>query len=821
MIALLLALLSASAPAAAAGVSGKVVDAQDLPVAGARVEIVCDGRATHTTTDERGEFSITVDGPQRACTVSAARDGFARITGSIPPGGVTGVVLQLQVAPITEAVRVAETAPMPELRDAIGSVLLDGDDLFTVFSRTEDMIRFAGLVGGATTGAAVYVDGLPVTVMPAPELVGQIRVNATPFSAEYGDGDITRIQITTRPPSRRFRVSPGASFLGFGGGDRLGDGLHSTSSSGNVTASGPIPGVPLTFSTSLQSSMYENELAIQAVRPDAVRLKPDTTADPAIHASRSRSGTFGGYYAPSAAIRAQAAFSLTRAEGSNVGVGALVLPESGLGTRSSTDGLQTSVNVVRQRLLFEGSFVARRFSSSMRANSDTQGLSVAGQFVGGGAPIALQESDRGSWMAKQVTRSSSFHPWAAGVVVGGTSESHVHVPNALGSLAFESADSYAAALAGAPTATWLVSRGNGSARYRGLTVSPFVQKTLVRTARLQFDGGVRADYQTRAGTVVSPRLWAATSWRGLEVQAGAGLFVRMVPDQVFVNAIVNDGSHLHRYIASGASLPDLDANLARQTEVQTRLAPGLQGARQVMQRVAAARAIGRLKPAIEYTFTRDTGRPGSDRIASGDAWIDVIDDNRHTSRHRVKTSLQYAWKGQSLSGHYEWLRAFDDGDGPFSYPESQGQFASEWARSAGQAPHSVTAASTLRLPFAIYAAVTDTWQSASPYNVTAGIDTDRNGLFVERGGRARNSGTLPAQHLLSVHASRRLQLSSITARGRAGLKNGPRLNVGVHLDNLLDNRNYTVLGSVAGSSTFGRPLMAASSRSARVSFSID
>jgi hypothetical protein len=347
-------------------------------------------------------------------------------------------------------------------------------------------------------------------------------------------------------------------------------------------------------------------------------------------------------------------------------------------------------------------------------------------------------------------------------------------------------------------------------------VSPFVQKTLIRTVRLQVDGGVRADYQTRVGTVLSPRLWAGTSMRGFEVQAGGGLFVRMVPDQVFVNAIVNDGAHLQRYIAAGTSVHDLEANLVRQAEVRTMLAADLRATRQVMQRVAVARAVGRLKPSVEYTFTHETDRLGSDRVAAGGDWIDVIDDNRRASRHRLKTSLQYAWKGQSFSGHYEWLRAFDDGDGAFSYPEFQGQFAPEWARSAGLAPHSVTVASTLRLPGGIYAAVTDTWQSAAPYNVTAGIDADRNGLFVERGGRPRNSGSIPAQHLLSVHASRRIPLSSIT-----GLENGPRLNVGVHLDNLLDNRNYTVLGSVVGSPTFGRPLMAASSRSARVSFSID
>jgi hypothetical protein len=494
-----------------------------------------------------------------------------------------------------------------------------------------------------------------------------------------------------------------------------------------------------------------------------------------------------------------------------------VLPAAGLESASSTTSTQAGVSGVRRRMLLEASFVARYASSSLRANSEAQGLSVGGQFMGGGASIARQDSDRLMWMAKQVTRSSSFHPWAIGVVLSGTSQSHLQVPNPLGSIEFESADTFAASLTGAPTATWLVARGNGSMAYRGFTMSPFVQKTLVRRNRIQLDGGMRADYQRQVGTVVSPRLWVATVWRGMEVQAGGGLFVTVVPDQVFVTAIFNDGHHLQQYMATAATLDELAANLASQAVVRTTLAPGLGAARQVMQRLAVARSTGPFTPSVEYTFTRDSGRLGSDRLSSGTEWVDVIDSDRSASRHRMKTSLRYTRMGQSLTGHYEWLRGFDNTDGPFSYPERQGHIASEWARSAGLAPHSVTVAANLRLPRGINAAVTHTWQRSIPYNITAGVDADRNGLFNERGGRLRNSGTGPAQHLLSVHASHRIQLPRVNG----WFKERPRLSIGVHLDNLLNNRNYTSLGSVAGSATFGQPLRAASSRSARVSFNLD
>jgi hypothetical protein len=163
------------------------------------------------------------------------------------------------------------------------------------------------------------------------------------------------------------------------------------------------------------------------------------------------------------------------------------------------------------------------------------------------------------------------------------------------------------------------------------------------------------------------------------------------------------------------------------------------------------------------------------------------------------------------------LRAYDDGDGPFSYPERQGRFASEWARSAGLAPHSVTVASTLSLPHRVVAAITDTWQSSAPYDITAGVDTDLNGIFNERNGRPRNSGDSPSQHVLSLHASRRFEFPSVGGWFSSRF----RMNVGVHLDNLTGAPNYTSIGSVAGSATFGTPLGAMPGRSARFSLSID
>ena len=813
-----LLLLVSTVASSTGDVTGSVVDPQALPVRDAQVELRCGAVSIPTSTDDSGRFTLHHVPAQPACVLSVTREGFAPVALPIQPGTTGSILLRLRLAGVTETVSVVATAE-PELRRPIGSATIESEQLLPLFGRTEDMIRYAGLLGGSgMTGTSVYVDGLPVTVMPSPELVGQIRVNSEPFSAEYGDGDVTQIQIVTRPAGRRLRISPGASFLGFGGADGLREGLRSESSSGSLAVSGGVPRLPLTIAGNLQTSQYERGVAVQAVvSPGASTALGRIPPDDATSSGRTRSGTISGFYNPAASMRVHVAYAASRSRSSNVGVGGLVLPEAGLATAASSNGLHVSTGVIRGQLTIESGFVARYSASSMTANSTARGLSVGGSFVAGGASIATQHADRLTWTAKQVLRSSSSHPWAAGLEVGGNSQSYLQVPNPLGLVEFESQDSFANGLAGQATATFHVAQGNGSIDYDGVTLAPFVQKTLIRRSRVQVDGGVRADYQSRIGMNLSPRVWAATEWHGLSVQGGGGLFTTFVPSSVFVNAMSNDGQHLHQYPAVGTSLSYADAEMTSRDIVRTTLAPDRRAGRQIMERVSVSRRAGAFTPSIEYTTTRDSHRLGADRLDTGEGWIDVVEFNRSATRHRVKASLQYLRKGQSVTAHYEWLRAYDNSDGPFSYPERQGRFESEWARSAGLAPRSVTLASILTLPHRVIAAVTDTWQSAAPYDVTAGIDTDRNGIFNERNGRPRNSGLIPAQHLLSLHASRRIEFPYV--RGWFG--NRLRMNVGVHVDNLTGAHNYTSIGSVAGSATFGTPLGATPGRSARVSISID
>jgi hypothetical protein len=168
-----------------------------------------------------------------------------------------------------------------------------------------------------------------------------------------------------------------------------------------------------------------------------------------------------------------------------------------------------------------------------------------------------------------------------------------------------------------------------------------------------------------------------------------------------------------------------------------------------------------------------------------------------------------------VSASYQWTRAGDNGGGFFSTAVRTGQLVEEWAPTAGVSPHQVSVLGSLRLPAAVSLHITGTWASGAPYDITSGLDVDGNGLFLDRGGRARNSGRGPAFRDVGVYGYRRVGL------GTSLWKHALHANVGVQVSNLLGSRNVMTLGAVARSETFGRPLSALPGRSIRLFLSVD
>ena len=774
---------------------------------GAVVSLGCGTITDECRTDAEGSFRFDRLDGFAGCEIAVTADGFAA-----PPAQRVGarphVLVRLGLPSLNETltVRPREGDDGLSAYRSLASVSIGRAELRTVSDDTADLVRYARARAGLSrsTAGQVYVDGLAAGSLPPADAIDRIVVDADPFSAEFADGSEGRIDIATFAPGRKLRLRLGANGFGAGGGSTLDSEAESRSRSWDLGVTGPVPLLPLTFSVHSTFADERHDVPLRAVAPAGAEPTPSMASA----SSSSSSVRLALDYARGDATRASVSFLGSHGRQSNLGLSGTALPEAAMSLGSDARELRATFTTRGAGLVHRGGLVGSWSETSMTANSRAPGVSVPGAWTGGGADTATLDARGERWTAKYVVQAGpNRRYWSAGATVSRTSDSESDVPNSASRVIFESAQAWADAQAGLGAGTWLGAQGGGRTAYATTAVAPFAEMDIVQSARVRLRGGLRADYQTGGGTLVSPRLSGAALWRGTTLRWGGGVFVRAWTTGVLLQAVKNDRSHLDRFVARG-DLPPVP--------IDSRIAADLTRPRDLVLRASVERRLGGWTPGVEYTWTRTTHALGSRRLAGGDAWVDTLESNRSARRHSLHLSLQGEAKGQRIGVHYRRTRSYDDGAGPFSFPEAQDDLAAEEARSAGIAPHELSAVASLRLPGDVSLTVIDSWHSSTPFDVTSGADPAGLGLFNSRDGRPRNSGDGPGYHSTSLFGSRRVALPGT---GRSGRRT--YANLSLHVENLLNERNVVVVGSVAGSPLFGAPLVALPGRSVRLSFSFD
>ena len=788
-------------------VAGVVRTADDVAVSHARVRLACAGIVRAVETGNDGRFTFEGVGTIEGCTLRVEQDGVPPFDVPVDAHTPDRLVVRLPLR-VTQQVEVVapRPAPSPSL-----SITLTDAEFSRLAATTEQLIAHARQLAGSPEAPAIYVDGLPATVLPPITQIASMRVNADPFSAEYAHGDVPTIHIITKAPARVFGAQIGTDGFEFGERNVLDPSARSSSAGFNALVSGPVPRVPLGFRLDGAMSRRSTATPIRALLPAGI---PDARASTVTASSDGSSGGVEIFYAGKGSV-ARTVVRESRSSSTYAGVGGLILAEAGTSIESHSREVRATVNRPSGTWLHDTGVLVVTSGSELRANSPDIGVFIAGAATMGGNSISRLDSGRLTWTVKHTVRSTSDRPWTAGVASSGSHLRSDLAPNAFGQLQFSSIDAYEAARLGEPTGTLLLSRGVSARRYTDLTVAPFVQRVVARTSHLEVVAGLRADMQRRFGIVLSPRVTVGGRWDALTVAIGSGVFARNVPDGMVLSTFERDGTQQQQFLASGVSLLELASpDLTALPMLRARLDDRLTRPRELMHRLAIERRVGRLTPALELSWGRETHRLGSDRRRDDDGWIDVLQSNRASRRQRVLAVLRYTQGSQHLAASYLWTHARDNG-GPGSFTPTGLPLAGEWAPSAGIAPHTVTLLGTLSLPGGVSLNVNEMWSSGAPFNITTGVDRDGNGLFVDRGGRRRNSGRGPALQSVSLYGYKRLRLPATIGGHRL------HASLGVQAANLLNTRNVTSIGSVAGSGTLGRALSALPGRSVRTFISID
>jgi hypothetical protein len=798
-----------------ATLEGNVVDPQHRVIVGAPIMLSCGQVTEDLASDSRGQFAFPSRSSFERCSLTVSYSGFDIFTQVLHknPG-----FLSIELAIVADKQIVRVNAQEQDLRDvsktSVGGISVSDADLKGISNLTQDLIRYAKTLAGADMGEdAIYVDGLPSATLPPAAMVARIDVNLDPFSAEYSDNDRTHINITTKNADRHLRFNFGGAGIGVGGGNPLAHALHSVSHSANLSLTGPVPRVPLTFSFHGTVGSLQNQEPILAIT--SMDEGAPLNVSRVLVVNRNSSGQLNVHYSRAESSQVDFSYSDSQSTGTNTGVGGLTLPAAGTASFFDTRESRITYANAGAGYLYRGGFVFDDTSSLLKANSSSLGVTAVGAFVDGGASMTRSQSRRTGWTWKNVLQSSAkHHLFSAGLTVTRRDMASDDQPNAYGAIEFSSLQAYAAAQAGSPTGTLFLTQGNGLIHYASIGVAPFVQGELLNQNSFLVTGGLRADYQSRGAVLMSPRLSLAARKSSFVFRAGAGRFVHDWPGIVFMHVIENDGLHLRSFIiddvsltqASGPTLPPwgLSGN-----SVLERFSPNLTQPRDWMFRASIEHPFGRLTSGLEYALVNGQHLLGSERISEQTGFLDILESNRTRRRQQLHVRLRFLWKAQTITAHYQWIRSRDNTSGPFSFPEYQGNLAAEWARSAGIAPQSLTLVDNFKLPGKLSFNLVASSRGSAPYNITTGLDRgDR--LYNDRGGHPRNSGNGPKYNSLDLSGYRRILLP-ISAKPEKRVY----VDFGVQMSNLLGNKNYTSINSVTNSPLFGSPLGASPGREVR------
>ena len=700
---------------------------------------------------------------------------------------------------------------------------LSEDELRAISSNSDDLIAYAKQLAGIDTGAdALYVDGMPADHPPPADRIGNITVNADPFSAEYSDAGDAHIDITTKPAERKFRITSAGGSLGTKAPNGLNPSLGSTTDTAMLGITGPVPRLPLAFTGNIN---YVDDVIEQPIEADVPSLQSSSilTANSVTSKGKNVVYGLGANYARKENLRVNAELYIETAQHTNMGAGGISLPEAGVSQNSSAQEFRATVTQTTKHFVSNSGISIDWASSKVTANSSTLGVNVLGAFIAGGAAINQQSTPWIRWTLKDVVQSHwKNHLWSVGATVTRRGDEENILPNAYGQIYFDNlADYVLSATTGATNGTKIVTQGQGNAAYASYFAAPFIEAELLRRQRVVVRGGVRADAQTAGGVLFSPRLSAVADAQGFILRAGSGMFVKPWTNDIFLHVIENDGNHLNQYLTTNASLSGLaTGTTTSQSEIVAKILPNLTPIHSWMSRISVEHTFKIFSPGIEYTWTDGTHLLGSQRLSapvgSSAGWIDWLGSNRALQEHQIHLRALYTIRGQRLTAHYEWIHSRDNTDGPFSFPAVQNNIRGEWGPSSGLAAHNLTLVANSRLGPALSLTVVESWRSPLPLNITSGLDPEGDGLFTDRAGLPRNSGSGTDYNLMNMYVYRRLAIPKFLLRS----SQRTYLHCNMQVLNLLNNQDASSFGTVLGSPLLGQPLAAAPGRSYQFSFSL-
>ncbi|MCU1290272.1 MAG: Cna protein B-type protein [Acidobacteria bacterium] len=396
--------------------SGQVTDALGSIVVGANVIAVSsDGKEKTTTSDQRGEFTISGLAPGTyILRVSAPNFAFYENAAvEIGAGAEESLNVVLTVEGVEEQVDVSSGSEVStDPNSNAGATVLSQEDLEALPDDPDELEAALQALAGPSAGpngGQIYIDGFTGGRLPPRESIREIRINQNPFSAEFDRLGFGRIEVLTRPGTDKWR---GQAFFNFGDArlnSRNPFALNRAPSQrrfygGNV--SGPVQKGKSSFFIDVSNREDDSNVVVNALVLDPTFNVVNFNEEFQVPNRRlSISPRFDYQINQNNTLVMR--YSFTRASFKNQGISETSLPSRAYETENRQHEFRlTETMIINPKTINETRFQYEFNNREQTGDNSIPTISVPSAFVGGGSQIGLSFNRTNSWELQNYTTTS-------------------------------------------------------------------------------------------------------------------------------------------------------------------------------------------------------------------------------------------------------------------------------------------------------------------------------------------------------------------------------------------------------------------------------
>jgi hypothetical protein len=730
-----------------------VRDATDLTIPGATATLTAaNGTARTAVANERGE--VVFDG--LTAGEYTARVEFPGFTPTevkeirVRAGAQTNRNVVMQIAGMVEEI---DVLPPDEDAQLLGAFTeqLTAEQLAALPDDPDELAQVLQQLVGEN--ADIRVNGFAGGRLPAGTQIQEVRIRYDDASGSGNGGP--RIEVRTRPGSGRWRNSFNMNMRDDAMNAR--NAFSGERPSGQTrqyawNADGPLVRNRTGISLSIDRAETQEQQAIRAARPDGIFSslisQPSTRTGVSVEIEHALTN----------AQELRADINFRRGNSLNQGVSEFDLPERAFSRLQSNGEVRLSHRTTIRRQYVNNLRLQYQWSGSeSQSASDARTIRVLDAFTIGGAQISGGRRSRDFQIENELEFTvKRAHQMAFGATISGNSYSVDEVRNTNGTFTFASLEMYQLGL---PT-TYTQRTINPNGGYSLYQFGWYLQDSYRVNRSVMISGAIRHDMQTRLSdwTNFSPR--ASISWtlpgRKTTLRSSIGVWPQFFEGGLYEQTLWANGQQQRDIVISNPGFPDPFQGgipLASQPPSIVRAHPGI--VMPYTRRVSAGvdrtlTSWARLRANYSHQIGRNLFRSRDlNAPVNGvrpDPTLRNVTQLESTARSQnesleVTVMLNHRPKRFSANVSYTLGEALNETDGALSLPPNSFDLSQEWGPSRGDVRHRMFASMNTDVKAGFRVNMNVRAQSASRYNITTGLDENRDGQTNERpAGIGRNAG---------------------------------------------------------------------------------